>query len=391
MWAKGWRQDSSEPEFAIRLDFTKSSSSEIGKRRARVVPKLRPMDELDEVRWRAVESRDPHQDGIFFYAVRSTGVYCRPGCGSRRPLRRNVEYFTTSVSAESEGYRACRRCRPDLLEVVDPALAAVVEVCRRLERGDQGVAVLADAVGYSERHLRRSFSELVGVSISSFQRDCRAQQVRGALRDAGSVTDAVIEAGYGSMRAFYDHGAYQLGMAPQRYRDGARGETIRYTAVETPLGVVLAASTDQGVCSIQLGPEEADLIKSLHEEFPHALIERDDEALESLAVVLAGAVRGEPDAVRLPLDVEGTAFQIRVWAALRAIPAGETRTYAQVATAIGSPRAVRAVGSACGANVAALAVPCHRVVRSDGSLGGYRWGLATKAALLAAEREQTAS
>jgi AraC family transcriptional regulator of adaptative response/methylated-DNA-[protein]-cysteine methyltransferase len=346
------------------------------------------METLDDVRWRAVESRDANHAGLFFYAVRSTGIYCRPGCGSRRPVRRNVEYFASPQRAEAQGYRACRRCCPDVLDGIDPALSAVIEVCRLLERGDgRSVAALASEVGYSERHLRRSFADAVGVSIGVYRRAQRALNMRPVLRDASSVTDAVIEAGYGSMRAFYEHGAGQLGMAPRRYRDGARGETIRFTTVETPLGIVLAASTERGVCSIQLGPDESELEKSLHGEFTNAVIERDDEALASVAVVLANAVRGDgSDAAQLPLDVEGTAFQIRVWEALRAIPVGETRTYAQVAAEIGSPRAVRAVGSACGRNVAALAVPCHRVVRSDGSLGGYRWGLAVKEALLDAEQ-----
>ena len=350
------------------------------------------MEELDEVRWRAVQSRDDRHDGLFVYAVRTTKIYCRPGCGSRRPLRGNVEYFATPLEAQMRGYRACRRCRPEVIDAESPARAAVIEVCRRLERSSgESPAELAAAVGYSERHLRRSFAELMGVSLSTYQRAQRARLMRDTLRDAPSVTEAIIDSGYGSMRAFYDHDARQLGMTPQRYRDGARGERLRFTSVETPLGVVLVASTDRGVCSIQLGPDESEMVAALRGEFAHATIERDDEGMAGVALVLAGAVRGERDAGQLPLDVEGTAFQIRVWEALRAIPAGETRTYGQVATAIGAPRAVRAVGSACGANVVALAVPCHRVVRSDGSLGGYRWGVERKSALLLAEKKRTAS
>lgn len=347
------------------------------------------MEELDDVRWRAVENRDDRQDGLFVYAVRTTKVYCRPGCGSRQPLRRNVEYFATANDAQLHGYRACRRCRPERSDVESPARTAVIEVCRRLERSSgESPAELAAAVGYSERHLRRTFAELIGVSMTTYQRTHRALTMRDTLRDAPSVTEAIIESGYGSMRAFYDYDATQLGMAPQRYRDGGRGERIRYTSVETPLGVVLVASTRRGVCSIQVSPDESAMVAALHAEFARASIERDDEGLVDVALVLAGAVRGDADARRLPLDVEGTAFHIRVWEALRAIPPGETRTYAQVAAAIGSPRAVRAVGSACGANVVALAVPCHRVVRSDGSLGGYRWGIETKSALLRAESDR---
>lgn len=325
--------------------------------------------------------------GVFIYAVRSTGVYCRPGCGARRPLERNVEYFTTPTEATKAGYRACRRCRPDQTHATDPAIQAVIELCRWLEgpEGNQNVSAVASALGYGERHLRRRFSEVVGVPIGSYLRAHQAERARTALRSGMMVSDAVFEAGYGSTRAFYEHGATRLGMTPGRYRDGGRGERIRYTSMITPIGVVLAASTTRGVCAVQVGPDETDLVSRLATEFPHAIIERDDEGLAQVAVMLAGAVRGEQDPTVLPLDLEGTAFQIRVWEALRTIPSGSTRSYSQVALQIGSPRAVRAVAGACGANPAALAVPCHRVVRQDGSLGGYRWGIAAKQTLLTVE------
>jgi len=345
------------------------------------------MSQLDDVRWRAVEGRDERSAGVFVYAVRTTGVYCRPGCGARRPLRRNVEFFTTPSEAATSGYRACARCRPDRDRASDPTVAAVIAACRRLERPDvdQSVGSVAADVGLSERHLRRRFAELVGVPIGAYQRAQRAAASRTALRAGGGVTDAVVASGFGSFRAFYDHGAASLGMTPGRYRDGGRGERIRYTSVDTPLGVVLAGCTTRGVCAVRLGSSEAALRRQLAEEFPRAVLERDDDGLVAVARVLAAAVRGDEDPTVLPLDLEGTAFQIRVWEALRSIPVGETRTYAQVAAAIGEPRAARAVASACAANGVALAVPCHRVVRRDGSLGGYRWGLPTKAALLDAE------
>jgi AraC family transcriptional regulator, regulatory protein of adaptative response / methylated-DNA-[protein]-cysteine methyltransferase len=351
------------------------------------------MDELDEVRWRAVESRDEKMAGLFIYAVRTTRVYCRPGCGARRPLRRNVEFFVTPSGAVAAGYRACTRCRPDQDRAHDPAIAAVIAACRELERpwDARSAAQVSAEVGYSERHLRRRFVEIVGVSMGDYRRAQSAARMRAALREGTSVTDAVFGSGYGSFRAFYEHGATRLGMTPGRYRDGARGERIRYTAMTTPIGVVVAACTSRGVCAVRVGPDEAVLEKELALEFPNATIERDDDGLAEVARVLAGAVRGEDDPTVLPLDLAGTTFQIRVWEALRQIPAGETRSYSQVAAQIGAPKAARAVASACAANSAALAVPCHRVVRADGSLGGYRWGIESKAALLSAEAGGTPS
>jgi AraC family transcriptional regulator of adaptative response/methylated-DNA-[protein]-cysteine methyltransferase len=232
---------------------------------------------------------------------------------------------------------------------------------------------------------------LVGVSLAVYMREYQLERVREALRGSESVTDAIFEAGYNSVSAFYERGAPRLGMTPARYRDGARDEVIRYTTIETPVGVVLAASTERGICSIRVGPDEKSLVKGMFAEFPSASINRDDDGLCDVAVVLASAVRGEGDAGALPLDLQGTAFQIRVWESLRTIPSGETRTYSDVAQQIGSPRAVRAVASACAANAVALAIPCHRVIRRDGSLGGYRWGLNVKEALLAAESVRSES
>ena len=345
------------------------------------------VDNLAEARWRAVEARDERLAGGFVYAVRSTGVYCRPGCGARRPLRRNVEFFATPAEAMGAGYRACRRCYPDQDRVSDPAVAAVIAMCRWLEHPDpdRDLAAMAAGLGWSERHLRRRFSEVVGVPVGSYLRAQQAERVRGALRAGMPVTDAAFEAGYGSSRAFYEHGATRLGMTPARYRSGGAGVRIGYTSMVTPIGVVAAASTARGACAVRVGPDEAALVAEIVAEFPEALVERDDDGLGDLAVVLAGAVRGDDDATVLPVDLRGTAFQVRVWEALRAIPAGQTRSYSEVAAEIGAPRAVRAVAGACAANPAALVVPCHRVVRQDGSLGGYRWGIAAKQALLGVE------
>lgn len=358
-----------------------------GGRPALTSRRLRVVDNLNESRWRAVESRDASTAGVFVYAVSSTGIYCRPGCSSRKPLRRNVEYFATPSDAADAGYRACRRCRPDDAHVTDPALASVVSLCRRLEHADTTVDVgeFAAQCGYSERHLRRRFSEVVGVPVASYARAQQAERVRRALRSKVPVTQAIYEAGYGSSRAFYEHGAPRLGMTPGTYRAGGRGERISFSSLSTPIGLILVARTARGVCAVRIGTDEAALEKELADELPNAVLERDDEGLAEVVGVLAGAVRGKAEAATLPLDLEGTAFQMRVWEVLRGVPSGTTLTYSQVASRIGSPRAVRAVGSACAANPAALVVPCHRIVRRDGSLGGYRWGLEVKEALLEAE------
>jgi len=349
------------------------------------------METLDNSRWRAVVERDLTVAGVFVYAVSSTGVYCRPGCSSRRPLRRNVAFFATPLDAQHAGYRSCRRCHPDQQHHDDPSVAAVVALCRRLEDPEHSVDVteFARDVGYSERHLRRRFSEVLGVTVAQYVRAQRAERVRTALTSKVPVTQAIYQAGYGSSRAFYEHGAARLGMSPSAYQEGAAGERIAFTSLITPLGVVLGARTERGVCAVRIGRDERTLHDELAAEFPHAHLERDDEGLRDLAVVLAAAVRGE-FTEPLPLDLAGTAFQIRVWQALCEVPRGSTLTYSQVAERIGAPRAVRAVGSACGANPAALLVPCHRVIRRDGTLGGYRWGLEVKATLLGLENARAA-
>ena len=352
--------------------------------------KLRRVNDLDEYRWSVVQNRDASAAGSFVYGVVSTRIYCRPGCASRQPLRRNVEFFSTPAEATAAGYRACRRCRPEEHLAHDPGLEAIIELCRRMERIDATVDIAAFAAqcGYNERHLRRRFTEVVGVPPATYVRIQRAERARDTLRSTGSVTQSINDAGYGSSRAFYEHGAPQLGMTPRQYRTGGDGERIAYTSLVTPIGVVVAAATARGVCAVRIGSDESALVHELMAEFPSASLCRDDDGLSQLVDVLASAVRGEGDASTLPIDLAGTAFQARVWNVLRKVPSGETLTYAEVAKRIGSPRAVRAVGSACAANPAAIVVPCHRVVRSDGALGGYRWGLATKSTLLEVERDR---
>ncbi len=340
-------------------------------------------ENIAEARWLAVTNHDAESAGLFVYGVTSTRIYCRPGCASRLPLRKNTVFFSTPEEAQGQGFRSCKRCRPDQSDVINPSLKAVVGVCRYLEDDDgRSVAELAAHFGYSERHLRRLFKEIVGVSLGSYARGQRLGHVRDALHSTNSVTQAGLEAGYSSLSAFYEQGASVLGMTPKRFRDGGRGEQIWFTSIRTPLGVVFVGCTSRGLCSVRIGDREDQLEEELVREFPHATLTRDDEKLVDVAMALAGAVRGEVDASKLPLDVQGTAFQIRVWTALRAIPMGEVRTYSQVAASIGAKSSVRAVASACAANGVALTVPCHRVVRSDGSLSGYRWGVEKKDSLL---------
>ncbi len=348
------------------------------------------MDDLDDVRWAAVEGRDEAAVGLFFYAVRTTGIYCLPTCPSRRPLRRNVVFFGTVAEAAAAGFRACRRCWPDRERVIDPSLGAVVAVCRRIEdpADDSSVADLARQAGWSQRHLSRMFKDTVGVTISAYRRAQKGERVRDALRRGIPVTDAVFDAGYGSMRAFYDSAGSQMGVAPSAFGDGAPGACVRYTVLTSPLGEILVAATGRGVCAVRIGDSCEALEAELAAEFPQARIERDDETLEHVAGIVRDLAAGRPAAAAdLPLDLQGSTFQVAVWQALRTIPAGMTATYGEVAAKIGRPESQRAVGRACGSNPTALVIPCHRVVRADGSTAGYRWGQDRKQQLLAAENQ----
>ncbi|MEM9133159.1 MAG: bifunctional DNA-binding transcriptional regulator/O6-methylguanine-DNA methyltransferase Ada [Actinomycetota bacterium] len=346
------------------------------------------MTTLDDARWEAVQQRSPGADGLFFYAVRTTGIYCRPVCTARRPKRVNVEFFATSADAVAGGYRPCKRCHPDRERVEDPTLAAVIAVCRWLEHPSEelDLAELSRRVGWSQRHLRRTFKETTGVTISAYARAQRAERVRAALRAGVPVTEAVYQAGYGSSRAFYEHGAPRLGTTPDDYRHGSPQAMIRFTIVATELGRVLIAATERGVCAVRIGDDDEALVTELAEEFEAAVILADDDALADVAAIVADLAAGRVTAVAdVPLDLRGSAFQVEVWEALRSIEPGHVASYGQVAADLGRPSAHRAVANACAANPIALLVPCHRVVRSDGTAGGYRWGAPTKARLLAAE------
>lgn len=341
--------------------------------------------------WRAVLDRDRARAGEFVYAVRTTGIYCQPGCPSRRPRRESVDFYPSPDAAEAHGFRACRRCRPKESGSSDPSLAAVRRACAFITaHSDEplDLAGIAEHAGLSRFHLQRTFTRLVGLSPKAYLEAVRALRFRQGLRDPrATLSGALYEAGYGSTSRVYERRPTG-GLTPGDYRAGGKGLVVRYAVVNCALGRLLVAGTDKGVCAVKLGDAEAPLVAELQAEFPHASVEPAGRALASWTKALRGCTEGRiPDAA-LPLDVRGTAFQWQVWRYLQSIPAGETRTYSDVATGIRRPAAVRAVARACATNQVALAVPCHRVIGKDGSLTGYRWGLARKEALLRAERRE---
>ena len=348
------------------------------------------MDE--DALWQAVEQRDARYDGRFVMGVRSTGIYCRPVCPARLPRRAVVVFFSDPQAAEQAGFRACKRCRPN--DPSAPPQALAERAMRLIEAALDGpepaaptLQALGSALGVSPYHLQRTFKAVTGLSPRQYAAARRASALKSHLRGGSPVTEAVYEAGYTSSSRIYEQTGAALGMTPGAYRRGGAGMEIRYTTFDTPLGCLLIAATERGVCALQLGDDPSALGEALAAEFPQATLRPDDDGLAEAAAALREHLTGRRPLLDLPLDVRGTAFQQRVWAELRKIPYGQTRTYTQVAKAIGQPNAVRAVARACATNPAALVIPCHRVVRAGGALAGYRWGLARKKTLL--ENETT--
>lgn len=338
--------------------------------------------------WQQVLARDSSADGRFVYAVKSTGVYCKPSCPSRRPERRNVTFFTTVDEAEAAGFRACLRCEPRLSAPRrDPQADAVEQACALLHEDNRtSLDTLAASVGLSKFALLRAFDRVLGVTPGEFARTVRQDRFHRELRaPAASVTDAVYAAGYGSSSRAYESADDALGMTPSAMRAGGAGETIHFGLAESPLGLILAARTQRGLCAVLFADSAGEAELDLRERFPQAVLRRDDAELSQPLAHIVRGLREPAAAVGLALDVRATAFQRRVWQALREIPRGETRTYAQIAEEIGSPKSVRAVGAACGANPLALVVPCHRVIGANGALTGYRWGKDRKRRLLEIE------
>ncbi len=342
--------------------------------------------------WRAVLARDTGFDGAFVYAVRSTGIYCRPSCPSRRPRREQVVFFPLPDAAEKAGFRPCRRCRPRG-GAADPRTEMVRRLCRYAEAhldDPLTLAALSGEAGLSPHHLQRTFKRVMGITPREYVDACRLRRLKTRLQEGDSVTTALYEAGYGSSSRLYERAPTRLGMTPATYRRGGRGMYLRYTTAECPLGRVLVAASDRGIAFVSLGDSDAALEAALRREYPHAEILRDRNGLRPGVRAVLNYLRGRQPHLNLPLDVQATAFQWQVWEALRSIPYGSTRSYQQIARSLGRPKAVRAVARACATNPASLVIPCHRAVREDGSLAGYRWGLSRKRALLAQERKLAA-
>ncbi len=342
----------------------------------------------ENARWRAVERRDPGADGTFVYSVRTTGVYCRPSCAARLPRRENVAFHDSCAAAERAGFRPCKRCRPNEPALADQQAAAVARACRLIEEAEEApsLAALARAAGLSRFHFHRVFKAVTGVTPKAYADAHRGKRVRAELARAGTVTEAIYGAGFNSSGRFYAAASGVLGMTPTQFRAGGSGSLIRFAVGECSLGSILVAATDKGVCAIELGDDADALVRALQDRFPNARLVGGDAAFEQLVARVVGFVEAPGQGLDLPLDVRGTAFQQRVWNALRAIPAGATASYSEIAKRIGRPKAVRAVAHACASNAIAVAIPCHRVVRTDGSLAGYRWGVARKRALLVREK-----
>jgi AraC family transcriptional regulator of adaptative response/methylated-DNA-[protein]-cysteine methyltransferase len=339
--------------------------------------------------WDAVLARDARADGQFVYAVATTGVYCRPTCPSRRPLRANVAFYAAADDAEGAGYRACRRCHPRSEQSV---AARAVEQARALIDASDGrritLAELARTVGLSPFHLQRTFKRLAGVTPKQYAAAQRTEHLKARLRGGDTVSRATYAAGYGSNSRVYEKAQERMGMTPATYRRGGRGAHIRYVLVDSALGRLLVASTERGICAVTMGDDDEVLEAALRQEYPLAAIERADDGLGDWVARIVRHLESGASPLAVPVDVQGTAFQHRVWTALSEIPAGATRSYREVAVSIGAPTAARAVARACATNRVAVVIPCHRVVREGGALGGYRWGLERKKALL--EREKSA-
>ncbi len=342
----------------------------------------------DDDRWAAVKRRDPRADGIFYYSVLTTGVYCRPSCASRLARRENVRFHSTCEEAESAGFRPCRRCCPNEAALNDKRAALVVKACRLIEQADETLSLdtLANTLGMSRFHFHRVFKAVTGLTPKAYADALRAKRVKDELSRRDSVTGAIYGSGFNSSGRFYASTSDMLGMTPTEFRTGGSGASIRFAVGECSLGAILVAATDKGVCAIMLGDDPDALVREIQDRFHKAELIGGDKDFEKLVARVVGFVEAPRLGFDLPLDVLGTAFQKRVWQALSKIPAGSTASYGEIAEMIGAPKAARAVAGACASNMIAVAIPCHRVLRNDGSLSGYRWGVERKRSLLDRER-----
>lgn len=343
--------------------------------------------------WEAVEKRDRSQDGRFYLGVMTTGVYCRPSCASRKPLRKNVRFYETPREAEQDGLRPCLRCHPLAATGQDPYTERIQDLCRYIDSNSGEtlqLGELAKRVGLSRFHLQRSFKAITGLTPKQYVEAARMRSLKSGLKRSEGVIAAVYDAGFNSSSRVYERADTRLGMTPNQYRRGGEGVIITYAAAQTPVGLMMIGATDRGICSIQFGESREELLASLEQEYPQALLEpmrrAGDQAFRGWMAALNEHLAGKQPRLDLPLDIRATAFQMLVWNYLQSIPYGKVKSYGEVAEAIGRPRAVRAVARACATNPVAIAIPCHRVIRGTGELGGYRWGLARKRTLLDRER-----
>lgn len=349
-----------------------------------------PATEQDP-RWTQLVNRDRSADGSFVYAVTTTGVYCRPACPSRLAKPQNVRFYNTCAAAEAAGFRACRRCRPNEASAIERQANLIAEACRKIAEAEElpRLDALAAAAGMSPFHFHRLFKSVTGLTPKAYAVAQRNERIRDRLAaGAGSVTEAIYEAGFNSNSRFYESSNAVLGMTPSAFREGGTYTEIRFAIGQCSLGAILVACSSRGVCAILIGDDPDALARELQDRFPNADLIGGDAAFEDLVAKVVGFVEAPQTGLDLPLDLRGTAFQQRVWQALRGIPCGETASYAEIARRIGAPRSVRAVAQACAANKLAVAIPCHRVVRTDGDVSGYRWGVPRKRALLAKERRK---
>jgi AraC family transcriptional regulator, regulatory protein of adaptative response / methylated-DNA-[protein]-cysteine methyltransferase len=357
-----------------------------------------------DARWRAVQNRDKGADGTFVYAVRSTGIYCKPSCPSRRPRREQVDFFPLPAAAEQKGFRACKRCKPQFARVQDPRTDAVARICRQIDKQVQSgdgpadggkrsdfrltLPELSASYGMSAHQLDRAFRRVMSISPRQYADAQRMKLLKTRLKKGDDVTTALYDAGFGSSSRLYERAPGHLGMTPAAYRQGGAGMEIHYTIVSSPLGRLLVGATERGISALYLGKEDAPLETALRKEYPRAEIRHNRNGMQNWVGKILEHLRGHEPNLDLPTDVQATAFQRRVWEELRKIPYGTTKTYSQVARAIGRPAAIRAVARACATNPVSVVVPCHRVVREDGNLAGYRWGLECKRELLEHESAQ---
>jgi AraC family transcriptional regulator, regulatory protein of adaptative response / methylated-DNA-[protein]-cysteine methyltransferase len=345
----------------------------------------------EEARWRAVLRKDRRADGKFFFAVKTTGVFCRPSCPARRAHRENVTFYESAADAEQAGFRACMRCDPKGPTPDERHAAAVIAACRAIETAEETPTLsdLANSAGMSRFHFHRIFKRATGLSPKGYATANRSERMRDELARRPTITEAIYEAGFNSNGRFYAESSGMLGMKPRDYRSGGEGETIRFAVGECSLGSILVAASAKGVCAISLGDDPDALSEALQDRFPRANIVGGDKGFERLVAKVVGLIEAPRSGLALPLDVRGTAFQQRVWKALREIPSGTTSSYSEIAKRVGSPKAVRAVARACASNPLAVAIPCHRVVRRNGNVSGYRWGIERKIALLKKEKVAT--